>query len=484
MADQEERLSGALQENILTLLAFDDAHCKIIRGAVSPQLFESSVYREVAGHAIDFIDQYDEAIKDHLPDHLEDILKGEDARKASTYKKLIDNLYQSKDSVNAQYVISQLNRFVRMQRLKSGLVEAVEAARDGRVDEAELAMQRALKSQVVAFEAGLNLADPAALASIFDKPDEDGFELGIPEFDKLGIHPKRKELLALLAPRKRGKSWFITHCAKQALLQRWRVVIVTLELLEKPYGGRMLQAFFSISRQSGMQRITQLVRGKDGALDGLVQEEVQRINMKDPATRAKILPRAKREFGRRGLRIKEYPSNCLTLPELEAYLDQLERFEGFVPDLICVDYPRLMKLDSGNLRVELGQTIASIRGVCQKRNAAGVIVHQTNRPSESASTVTADMVEEDISILASVDAAITFSQTKAEKRMGLARLCAEVVRNAPSHTTVLITQAYGVGQFCLDSMRIGEEYWDIVKDKGEEAGRRRARRPDSEEEVE
>lgn len=484
MPAQEERLSGALQENLLTMLCFDDAHCRIIRGALTPQLFESSVFREVAGHAIDFIDQYGEAIKDHLPDHLEDILKGDDGRKAKSYQMLLDNLYLSKDAVNATYVVSQLHKFVRQQNLKASVIKAVEALEDGRVDDAEIELQKGMKSQAVAFNAGLDLSSPEAVGAIFDHPEEEGFELGIPEFDRAGIYPRRKELFALLAPRKRGKSWFITHCAKQALVQRWSVLIVTLELLEGPYGARMLQSFFSISRRDGEQRITKLVRDRDGQLEGVLRERIDRMSMQDPEARAKLVSRAKREFKRRKtFKIKGFPMHSLTMSELEAYLDGLERFEGFTPDLICVDYPRLMKHDAKNLRIELGQTFGALRGLAQKRNAAMVIVHQTNRASESASHVTADMAEEDISIVAAVDVALTYSQTKAEKKLGLARLAAEIVRNAESHITALVTQAYGVGQFCLDSMRVGSEYWDVMKDKEGREERRRTRPTDEEEET-
>lgn len=483
---EDERISGALQENLLVLLCFDDAHCKIIRGALTPHLFESSVYREVAGIAIDFIDQYGEAVKEHLPDHLEGILKGDDARKAKAYERLLENLYVSRDSVNAAYVVTQLHKFVRLQHFKSGLVKAVEAVQDGRVDDAELAMVQAMKSQAVAFDAGLDFSKPEAIGAIFDKPEEEGFELGIPEFDSRGIYPRRKELFSLLAPRKRGKSWFITHCAKQALLQRWSVLVITLELSESAYGGRMLQAFFSISKRKGEQQVTRLVRDRNGDLEGMIQEKIDRMSMQDPDAREKLQTRARKEFRRRkGFKIKGFPMHSLTMSELEAYLDGLERFEGFTPDAILVDYPRLMKHDAKNLRIELGQTFGQLRGIGQKRNAAVVIVHQTNRASESASLVTADMAEEDISIIAAVDVAVTFSQTKPEKKLGLARLTAEYVRNAESHVQVLITQAYAVGQFCLDSQRIGGEYWDVLDGKrggsdDDGAGRRRRRVRDDE----
>jgi hypothetical protein len=69
MSDKASQITGALQENLLTLLCFDDNQCKLIRYAInSKDVFESSLFREVAGHAISFIDTFGTAIKDHLPD--------------------------------------------------------------------------------------------------------------------------------------------------------------------------------------------------------------------------------------------------------------------------------------------------------------------------------------------------------------------------------------------------------------------------------
>lgn len=475
----DERLSGALQENILVLLCFDDVNGKLIRGALTPQLFESSVFKEVAGHAIDFIDQYGETIKDHLPDHLESILNGEDQRKASTYKKLVDNLYASRESVNGDYVISQLHKFVRQQKLKDAVIKAVEAIEDGRIDQAELELQKGLNSQSIAFSGGLNMSSPEDVVAILDHSEEEGFELGIKELDRAGIIPRRKELYCLLAPRGKGKSWFITHGLKQALLQRWSAVVVTLEMSEKRYAARMLQSFFSISRRESEVKITKLIHGKDGQLQDVIQERIERMTMADSNIREVLSKRAKREFGRRPpFRIKEFPTASLDIAGLEAYLEGLERFEGITPDVIFLDYPKLMKLNPNNLRVELGALGEQLRGIAGKRNCAVVIVAQGNRASETASLVTGDQVSEDISLLATVDTMITYSQTPAEYKLGLARLFVEKARNEEAKQQVLITQAYSIGQFCLDSAPIHGDYWEFMEDRTEKEQGRTTRRRD------
>lgn len=461
----EERLSGALQENILTLLCFDDNACKLIRSAVTPKLFESAVFREVATHAIDFIDQFGTAIKEHLPDSLEHILKGADTRKASSFQRLLDNLFASSTTTNAEYVLAQLQKFVRQQNLKSAVVRAVEAMEDGRIDAAEVELQKGLNSQVVTFDSGLNFSDPAQLMHLMEDQEEEGFDFGIKELDERGIIPRRKELLMLIAPRGRGKSWFITHCAKMGLIQRWKTVIITLEMSEKRYGARCLQAFFSISQRESEVQIAKLVRDKNGGLQDVLHESVHRMTMNDPGLGKFLARRVAREFTRRPpLWIKQFPTKACTLPMIEAYLDGLERFHNFVPDQIIIDYPDLMAHDIKNKRLELGELVEGIRGMGVKRNAAMVTVSQPNAEGERATTITGNMAAEDISKLGTVDVMLTLNQTPAEKKLGLARIWVDKVRNGVDKFAVLITQAYSIGQFCLDSCDMGPGYWDYLSD--------------------
>jgi hypothetical protein len=486
MTQEDQRMSGALQENLLVLLCFDDKNCKLVRAALTPHLFESAPFREIAGYAIDFIDQYGEAIKDHLPDQMEHILEGEDERKSKHYKRILEDLFLNRDSINSEYVVSQLHKFVRLQKFKSGLVEAVQLLDErGDIDQAESIMTKAMEAQVVSFEPGLRLDSPEDVGAIVDSPEEEGFTLGIPAFDDLGIYPRRKELFAFVAARGKGKSWFATHCAKRALLQRWSPIIITLEMSERRYGARMLQSFFSISRRHATTKITRIEKNDDGKLQELVQEEVQRQTLRDSGIRETLVKRAKREFSRRRpFRIKEFASGGLTMPMLEAYIEGLIRHEKVQPDALIVDYPRLFKLSTENLRLELGSLNVALRGLAKKLNCAVIVLVQGNRESEDAFLVTAKMAEEDISLKATADVVVTYSQTRQEKALGLARLFADKVRNDDSGILALISQAYGIGQFCLDSLRLVGEYWDDLSSKMDrkERGERRRRERGEEDE--
>lgn len=459
----DDRLSGALQENLLTLLCFDQKYATQIRYAVKPQLFESSVFREVAGIAIDFIDQFRQPVGDHLPDHLESILKGDDARKAKTYQKLIENLFIARDHVNGEYVLSQLKKFVRAQNMKSAVITAAEALEDGRVDDAEVAMQKALSSQITTFEGGTDLSDPQSALKFLDAEDEQPMVTGIDALDEFGAAPAKKTLFLALAPTNRGKSWWLMHLGKWAILQGLSVLHITLEMSESKCAGRYMQSFFSLTKRQGMARVTRLRRDPDGALSDIYSEEMERPSLADDNIRAYLGSKIRRELSRRPkLKIKSFPSGQLTMSMLNAYLDGLERFEKFTPDLLLLDYVDIMAHDPTTRRESIGATTIALRGLASERNLAAASATQTNRTGISAKVVDETHLSEDVSKAFTADCMVTYNQTNAEYALGLARLFVAKNRDDVAKTTALITQSYAIGQFCLDSVQINSDYWDII----------------------
>lgn len=472
---KEEHLTGALQENVLTLLCFDDAFCPIVRNTVSASMFESRAFQDIASHAIDYYDRFGEAIKEHIADELEPILEGSDKRKGASYKRILDNLFIAKEEMNRDYVISKLNMFVRQQCLKSSIVRAVESLDDGNVDQAEIEISKGLSAQMNVFEAGTFFADPKQSLKFMDQVNE-GIITGIEEFDKRDVCPRRKEMYMIVAPAKKGKSWGLIHIGKWALLQRLRVLHVTLEMSEERTSMRYIQSFFSVSKRDPLMRAPSFVFDSDGRLSDIAMQEIERPTLAQPNIRAMLTNKLQREFRRRPpLIIKQFPTKGLTIQMLNAYLDSLERFHKFVPDVIILDYPKLMKMDDKNLRTELGVITEQLRGIGIERNAAMVVAAQGNRDSATAKTVTDTMIGEDYSQIATADNVITYSQTPQEKKLGLARLYVSNGRNDEDKFSVLISQNYNTGQFCLDSAYMIQEYEDLIETKG--SGKRR-RQPD------
>ena len=456
----EERLSGALQENVLTLLCFDTSAAAVIRNTVDAALFESQVYQEIASRAIAFFDQYTSAIGEHLSDVLEDILNGKDTRKANLFSRTIRNLHAAYEGINREYVISQLSGFIHQQQLKQSILKAVEHIEAGRVDDAELALEEGRKSRVTTFEPGTLFSDPLQSLRFIDNTADETFPLGVKELDERGIGPRRKEIMLFIAPAKKGKSWAMVHIAKTNIFNRKKVLVISLEMSEERYAQRFIQSIFAIGKNEAKVALPMLRTDELGRFLGVDIDSVTRRTLQDEGIKEYLTESLKVFDQRPPLRIKQFPTRSLTITHLKAYLDTLERVHKFVPDLLIIDYPDLMKVGSENLRVDLGHIFQDIRGLCVERNIAGVCPTQSNRASTTAKLVDDSMVTEDYSKIMTADGVITYSQTPEEKRSGLARLFVSNMRNDEDKFAVLIAQAYKIGQFCLDSVMMTGDYWD------------------------
>lgn len=478
----DERMSGALQENVLTLLCFDTEAARMIRAAITAKLFESRVYQDIASHAIEFLDKYGEAIAEHLPDVIEDVLSGDDRKKASLYKRTLENLYSARGHVNRDYIVGQLREFVHLQTLKTSILKAVDSIEAGKVDEAEIELQKGLQADLPSFDIGTSFVDTKESLSFFNTSDE-GISLGIKAFDEGGIVAAPGTMVLFIAPAKKGKSWFLVHGGKYSLLQRKRVLVVTLEMSEAAYSMRFVQSLFSVTKRQARLAVPQFRRNDEGHFVGIDFEDVERPTLGDDGVRRMIEKNIKQRFRNwNPLIIKGWPMMTLTMQHFRVYLDTLERLHKFIPEVVVFDYPNLMKISPDNVRMETSTVFRELRGLATERGFALITATQGNRQAAEARTTMDTHVAEDYSVIATADVAITYSQTPEEKRLGLARLFVSNARNEEDKYSVIVTQSYAMGQFAIDSQRMHGDYWQRVDESTAPTARQRTgRNADAEE---
>ena len=475
-----EGLSAILQENLLSLLCFDDKHAVIIRGIVPEDSFEGH-YREVARTVYVYVDSQKESPKGHLPDLFDTIIERDD-RKAKQFREILRHLNRTHSDVNAEFVMKRLYDFVRMQSLKGATMEAIEIFQQGQVSEdalhrIESIFTSAMRRRLEVFDPGVSLGDVDKSLRYLDEPDEEVFYTGVKELDKAKLGPVRKGLHLFIGLRKAGKTWWLVNLAKNAYLEGKRVLHVSLEMSEEKMVRRYHQALFAMCKrrpESDREALWQTRFTLDdlGRLEGLTQSELKpKLSLDDRNIRKKLARRID-GLGVRldRIRIKSFPTGQLTVAGLVAYLDMLEQQSNFVPDLLIIDMPMLMKLDARYQRLELGRAIIDIRGICAERNIAGAIVGQSNRAGVGKKRVGGENAAEDWSQNATADVVLTYSQTEAERRLGLARIFVDAARDEQDKWTVLISQSYATGQFCRDSVRMTDHYWSVLEGYGNEGG--------------
>lgn len=464
-----DRLDRYLQQNLLCLLCYDDQNAKIIRNTVPVDLFEAS-YRTIAETIYPYIDEYGKAPGDHVADLLVDIIEGSDKRRSKHFKNTLLNIFESYEGINASYVMDQVHDFIRQQYLKQGIVEAFEALQRGTRDDllaAETSLNDALKKRHDIFEPGIFLGNTERSLNFLDAR-EPAFPTGIKEFDQIGIGPIRKGLQLFIGLPKRGKTWWMVNLGRRALLQRYKVLHVTLEMSEEKMAQRYYQCLFALAKYGGTFKQTKFDLDDLGRLVGLEREDVKpSLALDDPDIRPKLSKKINHwgiKFNK--LLIKEFPTGQLTVRELTAYLDALQASQNFTPDLLLVDYADLMQVSIREYRHSLGNIYKELRGIAVERNLAVATASQSHRAGQGLKLISGANVAEDYSKIAIADSVITYNQTLAEKSLGLARLFLSEAREDADKFVVLISQNYHMGQFVRAStrMRLEQRYWDLLEE--------------------
>jgi replicative DNA helicase len=463
-------LEGSIEENVLALLCHSVQHSSRVAMEIKPELFSTRAYRSIATHALDYLNEFNRPPKAHLVDLLEaEISRGAEGELIYGTVQAMERLFPS---MNEDYIVSQLETFMRKARMTQVSTKFAELVHRNKLDEAqEVLIELDLASPP---SGGIWAHEPDDMLAFLDKPDEDIFSSGVEELDKRGCRPARKTMMVLIAPPKRGKSWFLVGIGKNALMRNQKVLHITLENSEELTARRYVQALFAMAKDDvGTVRLPRFNRevlqtlsnGRDivGRVEDVDLTDTFIPEIINDKTRAKIARKLEGLKTRGRLHIKEWPTNELTIGAYRQYLDYLERRYQFIPDIVLMDYADLMAISGTEYRIALGQIFKSLRGIAVKRNHAFVTVTQGNRGSATAKVVGLGMVGEDFSKVQTADTILTYNQTRYEKEAGLARLLVAAARDTEDQYFVSITQAYKVGQFCLDSAYLTNDLRQITE---------------------
>jgi len=437
---------GALEEAVLCLLCFNHEHAPALALRLTPQVFTSRTHQTIAVAALDYIQRYHQPPGGQLEYLLEaQFRRGEEGKLlAKTY----DMMKQQVESIQPAFVLDQLDRFLASQRMTVNLERALESLMRGDLDEARTFVNQ---SQTIISPAskGIWLKDPKQSLAFMDQEDDDFFSTGIEVLDRAGVTPTRKTLSFMMASTGKGKSWWLVDVGKRGIQHHWKTLHVTLENSEEMTSRRYIQSIFSLTKKDTKEIKVPIFNSSEGSTS-IDFHTILRGSVL--SKRREIEARLKRMHSFPPLLIKEFATAQLSVETLDVYLDSLAREYGFIPDLIILDYADLMKIDSNQLRVDTGRLYRELRGLSVSRNAALVTATQGNRESDTAKTVDRRNVAEDWSKIGTADNVYTYSQTAEELKLGLARILVAKSRNERDRWMALISQAYEIGQFCLDSV--------------------------------
>ncbi len=467
MAD--DRLPSSVQESLATAIALiDDNNSSIIANLVEPALFDSPLDDIVSRCQEHRRTLKKPPGKSHIDDVFAAILEDKGHKQNARYHSIVNNMVRHADSINTEFLLGEVASFVRRRRYRTSLMQAVERYQKGgdeMFEEIDSTVRRMMHADFAQRDYGFSMADSRAFGFL-ERDSNDHCLLGIKELDRVGVVPGRQEYLAFLSPPNRGKSFFLSHCGKMALLKGWRVLHYTLENSDDMTAQRYWQTLFSGVRHEGTFHYTAF-EDDDGNIGLRAQVLKPNFVIDDRDRTYEFLRRQTKEWAPRlqNLRIKRFASGRLTFDMLEKDLDELKIVHNFEPDMILLDMPQLMRLPNRDKDyTSLDELVTNLRGLAVDRNLAMVAPQQGNRSSAPARNVQAQHGAGSFGIFGIADNMITYSQTPSEEKHGLARLFLQKVRNDRARTTVCITQHYESGQFAMDSCLMSNQLREQVKD--------------------
>jgi replicative DNA helicase len=498
-------------------VASADVEKKIITGMIVNDQFLTDMQRMAKKHyftipyaqtVFSWIQDYYKKYKKSPGAIIQDIYKSEREKlresEADLMAQFIDGLSAYSNDANYDYLADQARDYFR-ERAIDLLVDSVRGnTLRGKIDQAENDIKNFSKV-VKDLGTWFNPTSTQNIQNTVCERDSDVL-LTLPgALGKMCGPIEREWLVALMGPMKRGKSWYLQEIAIEAVTQRLKTVIFSLEMNQRAMSKRLYK------RMSGMtegptttvlypvfdcewnqdnsckkqQRVCSIGIKNPGdptptfgvhkgykvctsckdpnhpthhaysrAIWKEVHDQVDEFDAKNVALKVKKFTRI---YGD-NLRIKAYPAFTATFDDIISDLDDLEYTEGFVPDVICIDYLDIMAPESGNLseRGAIDRAWKRAKGLAAQRHCLVATVLQSNRDSISKDSIQQESTSEDIRKLAHVDIMFGLNQTPSEKDDGVMRISIIAHRHSEFNTLyeAMVLQSLSIGQPMLDDMKI------------------------------
>ncbi len=450
-------LSQYVQKSFVYLIISNDTFIRIARENIQPHHFKSKVIVNILEICYNFFDMFGKAPKDHIHDELVSFLNNKPEDEVDQY---IDYLEQLEDleKPNYEYIVKSINDFVQLKTFEEAALQFVRMIEQEKLEEARELMFKSLKTGIQSQEAGINYFECKTPSYLLEEYQEEflicptGFEL----IDERIRGIKRKQLICILGGAKGKKSWTCHMIGKQALLHGRKVLHISHENSAEETEKRYDMMFYGLSGEPKGETIVFEELDESGDIVKKWSEYVSSVyDQRLTLDRRKFF----KKFGGE-LVIKKYPQTQCTFGEVERYVNYLEAYEEFVPDIIINDYPDVMRLGGGGESWDkLNDIYGKFKGMADERNIAVIVPSQVKNKYLTAKKLDKSAPAGDTRKIANVDMMLSVNQVPDEETKMMAYVLGN--RNGPDNFGCMFSTNLNIGQLATNC-------WPIARDADEE----------------
>lgn len=466
---QRRIVDSKIEKQIVTGLIVSKDFLARVADAMESKYFQAAHYRQIVKWCIRYFIHY----KDAPGKKIENLFHAWQERKnpspdlaeaiAAMLGELSDAYESTGEELNVAYLVDETAAFVESRKLQLLRDEIDLSLSKGDVAAASASVSNFSHAPIGA-DAGIDMLNaPTAWEAAFAAAQKPLITFNDPVVDRfLSAKFTRDSFIGILAPEKRGKTWFCIEFAIRGLMSRRRVAFFAVgdmsegQLLKR-FGCRITgRPLFAedcgdIEIPTGIQRAgdkadvsTKIVRIPKPLSLGACKTGIEKFNLKHGL--AGDVPY---------LMLSTHAAGTVSVHDIETTLDRWETEKGFIPDIIITDYADIMADEPGldakaAPRDKSNARWLAFRRLSQERHCLVITPTQADAESYGADVLGKANFTEDKRKNAHVTATLGLNQTDEEKGAGIMRL-----------NWILVREGYFSEKQCLhvaQCLRLGRAY--------------------------
>lgn len=497
-------VDSRVERSIITGMVVSTRFLKEIQPILRLDIFQLKFAKTVAEWCIDYYKQYKIAPQKNIESlflTFKNTLNQEKGDMVAAFLESISEEYRRAKNYNVDYALDNAERYFRIVSLQQISQKMKELVSRGDIEEGEKLCSN-YKRPARQTSIGVNpMIDLKAIREAFSH-DTSNNMFSLPgELGKMIGSFQREWLVSVVANSGIGKTWWLMYLANKAALAGFNVLFVTLEMSQneiikrvqqyinagvvKRYEEDILIPVFDCElnqdnscslnyricnegiKATGDNRLPEFknvskeyvpcskCRYKDNDAFRMAtwfkKIEKAELSMKEISKKVEKIKRL--NFLPDNFRLVHFPMKTLSMRKLETYMDNMEYYEGFIPDLLVTDYVKHFASDEKHdqKRFDISEVWEGHKMLAQKRKLLAISGHQGNTLRTRGDVGQGNWAE-DISGLHLSDLSITLNQFPEEKERGVMRVSTSKLR---SDDYSLLNEA-----IVLYSYRIGRPYLD------------------------
>jgi hypothetical protein len=463
LALKRETIDLSRERNLIILLINNKEFTEAILPILAEKNLEAPYSKLLAGWVREYWDTYHDVPKSSIQDIFE--LKRAHIEEDSTletvgeFLKSLSEEYDPKNYTNVKYFIDNSEDYIKERHLKCHIEKVSALTAQGKLDQAEQEIAN-YKQPGICKDKGVDIfndidrikkAYEATETSLFSIPGDVGTLLS--KF-------YRGDVSVILGGMKAGKSYALQMLSENAAEQGLRVLHLNLEISEDQLIKRFWSSLIGQPDRPGTYDVPYFQSDREPS--EAPSRDAQFIVAHRQQTFAGVsfedIPKIKQGLALRykggAIRLFSLPSASTGIPEVESLLDNLQYYDNFVPDVLCIDYPALLngKEFGREPRVILDGIYKNLRRIAQERHMHITAASQAGRQSLEGEEIGAINAAESVAIIAHGAKVISIYHTTEELEAGIVNIKVDIDRaGLGSYDTVVALQNLNCAKFCIDS---------------------------------